>query len=324
MTLPDRAAAAAQQEFHQGLAVVRVGYLPLTDSAPLIVAKELRLDHQHGIHLELSRENSWSALRDRLVSGQLDAAHALYGMVYGIHLGIGSVQREMAILMGMNSNGQAITLSSALVRQGVQDEIAFADWILSGKRRLVLAQTFPTGTHAMWLYYWLASLGIHPLEDVDMLTIPPQRMVSAMQEQELDGFCAGEPWNALAIARSAGFTVATSQQIWPDHPEKVLATCADWADGNPVLSGRLISTLLEAARFADAQENREQVAHWLARPDYLDVKTEIVAERLLGHYANGLGRQWNDPCRVAFFGEGRVNFPWLSDGIWFMTQLRRW
>ena len=307
-----------------GMPVIRIGYLPLTDCAPLVVAHELGLDHQHGIHLELIRESSWSVLRDRLVSGELDAAHALYGMVYGIHLGVGSVQREMAILMGLNSNGQAITLSSRLASQGVRTGANLADRIRTGSRRLVFAQTFPTGTHAMWLYYWLASLGIHPLEDVDMLTIPPQRMVTALQQQQLDGFCAGEPWNALAADQAVGFTVVTSQQIWPDHPEKVLATCADWADVNPALSRTLVTVMLEAARYADVLQNREEIANWLAQPAYLNVASEIVRGRLLGQYSDGLGKQWDDPHGLAFFDQGRVNFPWVSDGIWFMTQLKRW
>lgn len=304
---------------------VRVGFLPLTDCAPIAVAIALGLDAKHGIHIVAQREASWAAVRDKLVSGDLDAGHALYGMVYGVELGIGSRQTDMAVLMTLNQNGQAITLSSQLAGEGVTDGTSLAAYLRSSGRRAVFAQTFPTGTHALWLNYWLAAHGIDPLRDVRTVTVPPQQMVAGMGEHRMDGFCAGEPWHAYAIARGAGFTVAASQDVWPDHPEKVLACTADFAERHPRTARALIATLLEAARFIDASnENRACAAGIICSRDFIDVNPLTIAPRMQGRYASGTGRTWEDAHRLRFHADGAVNFPYLSDAMWFMTQQKRW
>ncbi|HTJ92246.1 MAG TPA: CmpA/NrtA family ABC transporter substrate-binding protein [Pararobbsia sp.] len=304
---------------------VRVGFLPLTDCAPIAVAIALGLDAKHGIRIVAQREASWAALRDKLVSGDLDAGHALYGMVYGVELGIGSRQTDMAVLMTLNQNGQAITLSTQLAAQGVTDGATLATHLRESGRRAVFAQTFPTGTHALWLNYWLASFGIHPILDVRSVTVPPQQMVASMGEHRIDGFCAGEPWHAEAMTLGTGFTAATSQDVWPDHPEKVLACTADFAARHPDTARALVATLLEAARFIDASdENRACTAGIIASRDYIDVNPLAIVARMQGRYDNGTGRQWDDPHRLRFHAHGAVNFPYLSDAIWFMTQQKRW
>ncbi len=160
-------------------------------------------------------------MRDKLLSGEIDAAHALYGLVYGVQLGIGGPQGDMAVLMVLNRNGQAITLSNPLT-EALNESGNLKEALASLGRPPVFAQTFPTGTHAMWLYYWLAAQGVHPLRDIRSVVIPPPQMVDALADGQLDGLCVGEPWNAVAEARGAGKTVALTSQIWPDHPEKVL------------------------------------------------------------------------------------------------------
>lgn len=209
------------------LATVRVGFIPLTDCAPLAIAALKGFDKKYGISLQPSKEASWAAVRDKLVAGELDAAHILYGMLYGLELGIAGKPQQMANLMTLNRNGQAITLSSDLQAQGVSDS--------HGLKRLIdqkapgsytFAHTFPTGTHAMWLYYWLANTGIDPFADVRMVVVPPPQMVMNMRIGNMVGFCVGEPWNARAINDRIGFTAATSQQIWADHPEKSSARAA--------------------------------------------------------------------------------------------------
>ena len=304
---------------------VRVGFLPLTDCAPVAVAIALGLDAKHGIHLVAQREASWAAARDKLISGELDAAHALYGMVYGVELGIGSRQTDMAVLMTLNQNGQAITLSSQLTEEGVTDGASLAAYLRASGRRAVFAQTFPTGTHAFWLNYWLAAQGIDPIRDVRTVTVPPQQMVASMGEHRIDGFCAGEPWHAYAIARGTGFTVATSQDVWPDHPEKVLASTADFAARNPNTARALIATLLEAARFIDASsENRACTAGIISSREYIDVNPLAIVPRMQGRYESGTGRAWDDAHALRFHADGTVNMPYLSDAIWFMTQQKRW
>jgi ABC-type nitrate/sulfonate/bicarbonate transport system substrate-binding protein len=295
---------------------VRLGFVALSDAAPLAAAKILDLGKRHGLTLELCRQPSWAAVRDKLLSGEIDAAHSLYGLVYGVQLGIGGPQADMAVLMVLNRNGQAITLSNALA-QSLQETRNLTAALVALGRPAVFAQTFPTGTHAMWLYYWLAAQGVHPLHDVRSVVIPPPRMVDALAENTLDGFCAGEPWHAVAEARGAGRTVALSSAIWPDHPEKVLASRREFVSLYPNTARALIRTLLEACCWLDAPAHRADIAGWLAAPELIGVPAPLIASRLQGtRSAAGLP--------VSFFDDGRVNFPRESEGLWFLTQFRRW
>lgn len=210
-------------------AQVRVGFIPLTDCAPVVMASVKGFDKKYGLTLQVSKEASWAAVRDKLTSGELDAAHVLYGMIYALQLGVAGPQHDMANLMTLNHNGQAITLSNQLKGQGVTDLASLKKAVDSRpKGSLTFAHTFPTSTHAMWLYYWLASAGINPFEDIRTVVVPPPQMVMNMKIGNMSGFCVGEPWNQRAISDSIGFTAATSQQIWPEHPEKVLGTRAQW------------------------------------------------------------------------------------------------
>ncbi|QUG75393.1 nitrate ABC transporter substrate-binding protein [Erwinia sp. E602] len=306
--------------------VVRVGFIPLTDCAPVVMAAIKGFDKKYGISLQPSKEASWAAVRDKLTSGELDAAHALYGMIYGLQLGVAGPQHDMANLMTLNQNGQAITLSAQLKAAGVTDAAALKKAV-SGQEpgSFTFAHTFPTSTHAMWLYYWLAEAGIHPFNDVRTVVVPPPQMVMNMKIGNMSGYCVGEPWNQRAIAENIGFTAATSQQIWPDHPEKILATRSQWVQENPNTARALTAAVLEAARWIDASDaNRRETAQVIAGRAYLNTRPETIEGRMLGQYDNGIGRQWQDAHPMRFFDEGRVSYPWLSDGMWFLTQQRRW
>ena len=228
--------------------------------------------------------------------------------------------------MTLNQNGQAITLSSDLAEKGVHD--------LDGLKTLIgqqapgtytFAHTFPTGTHAMWLYYWLASAGINPFNDIRTVVVPPPQMVMNMRIGNMVGFCVGEPWNARAINDRIGFTAATSQSIWADHPEKILGTRRDWVEKNPHTARALVSAVMEAARWIDASpENKRETARILSRRAWLNCKEQYLTGRMLGEYDNGLGQRWQDAHPIRFFNEGAVSYPYLSDGMWFLTQFRRW
>lgn len=299
--------------------------MPLTDCASIVMAAVNGFDAKHGIRIVPSKESSWASVRDKLVNGELDAAHSLYGMVYGVQLGVGGPKKDMAVLMGLNQNGQGITLSSQLREVGVRDGASLAGLVARRERQYTFAQTFPTGTHAMWLYYWLASHGINPIHDVKTITVPPPLMVANMRMGRMDGCCVGEPWNNRAIIDGIGFSVATSQEIWPDHPEKVMATTANWADRHPNTARALVAAVLEASRWIDASlANKQKTAEVIAKPAYVDTDTEVIAARMLGRYQNGLGKSWDDRKCMKFFDDGAVNFPYLSDGMWFMTQHKRW
>ncbi|STR70425.1 NrtA [Raoultella ornithinolytica] len=305
---------------------VRVGFIPLTDCAPIAIASLKGFDKKYGITLVPTKEASWAAVRDKLIAGELDAAHILYGLLYGLELGIAGKPHAMANLMTLNRNGQAITLSSDLREKGVTD--------LGGLKRLIgqrapgsytFAHTFPTGTHAMWLYYWLASGGIDPFTDVRTVVVPPPQMVMNMRIGNMVGFCVGEPWNARAINDRIGFTAATSQAIWPEHPEKILGTRSEWVERNPNTARALVAAVLDAARWIDAsEENKRETARILAKRAWLNTKEQYLTGRMLGEYDNGLGQRWQDAHPIRFYDQGEVSFPWLSDGMWFLTQFRRW
>lgn len=295
---------------------LKIGFVPLGDAAPLVAAKLLEFGHAHGLTLELSRQPSWAALRDKLLTGELDAAHTLYGLAYGVQLGIGGPRQDMAVLMVLNRNGQAITLSNRLA-DALAEHGTLPRALATLERKPVFAQTFPTGTHAMWLNYWLAAQGVHPLRDIESVVIPPPQMVAALTEERLDGFCAGEPWPALARQRGVGRTVVRSGEIWPDHPEKVLACRRDFVVRFPNTARALVQTMLEACRWLDGVGHRQEIAQWLARPDMLDVDPTLIAEQLEGSGALDKGR-------MKFFENGAANNPLESEGIWFMTQFERW
>ncbi|MEI2264822.1 CmpA/NrtA family ABC transporter substrate-binding protein [Erwinia sp. CGal63] len=305
---------------------LRIGFIPLTDCAPLVMAAVKGFDRKHGIALQLSKEASWAAIRDKLTSGELDAAHALYGMIYGLQLGVAGRAHKMANLMTLNQNGQGVTLSRQLREAGVTDAESLRRKIAAAPAgSYTFAHTFPTSTHAMWLYYWLANAAIDPIKAIRTLVIPPPQMVMNMKIGSLSGYCVGEPWNQRAISGQVGFTAATSQQIWPDHPEKILATRAEWVEENPDSARALTAAVLEACRWIEASDaNRKETARVIAGRAYLNVAPEIIEGRMLGRYEDGLGRSWQDAHPLRFFGDGEVNFPWLSDGMWFLTQQKRW
>jgi nitrate/nitrite transport system substrate-binding protein len=304
---------------------VRIGFIPLTDCSSVVMAAVNEFDKKYGIRIIPSKEASWAAVRDKLVNGELDAAHVLYGLVYGVHLGIGGPKKDMAVLMSLNHNGQAITLSNQLKEKGAVDGASLKKLIATDKREYTFAQTFPTGTHAMWLYYWLAAHDINPFKDVKTITVPPPQMVANMRVGNMDGFCVGEPWNNRAIMDRIGFTAVTTQDIWTDHPEKVLGTTADFVAKNPNTARAMTAAIIEAGRWIDASlANRRKTAETVASKAYVNTDMDVILERMLGRYSNGLGKSWDDRNYMKFYNEGAVNFPYLSDGMWFLTQHKRW
>ncbi|OWT69186.1 MULTISPECIES: CmpA/NrtA family ABC transporter substrate-binding protein [unclassified Achromobacter] len=304
---------------------VKIGFIPLTDCASVVMASVLGIDKKYGVKITPSKEASWAGVRDKLVNGELDFSHVLYGLVYGVHLGIGGPKKDMAVLMGLNRNGQAITLSEKLKEAGATDGASLAKVMQTQKREYTFAQTFPTGTHAMWLYYWLAAAGINPMRDAKVITVPPPQMVANMRVGNMDGFCVGEPWGARAIADKIGFTAITTQQIWTDHPEKVLGTTADFVKANPNTARAVTAAIIEAGKWIDASvSNRRQTAETIAAKSYVNTDMNTIVDRMLGRYSNGLGKTWDDPDAMHFYQDGAVNFPYLSDGMWFLTQHKRW
>ena len=304
---------------------VKVSFIALTDCSSVVMANYLGLDKKYGIKIIPTKEASWAAIRDKLVNGENDLSHILYGLAYGLQLGIGGQQKDMNVLMTLNNNGQAITLSKALYQKGVTEGANLKEVMEKEKREFTFAQTFPTGTHAMWLYYWLANYGINPFKDVKVITVPPPQMVANMRSGNMDGYCVGEPWNARAIADGVGFTAITTQDIWPDHPEKVLGTTADFVKKYPNTTRAVTSAILEASKYIDSSaKSRHDTATVVSAASFVNTDMSIIQDRMMGRYSNGIGKSWDDPNAMKFYNDGKVNCPYLSDGMWFMTQHKRW
>jgi nitrate/nitrite transport system substrate-binding protein len=306
---------------------VRIGIIALTDCSSIVMAHELGLFAKHGIRSVVSKEASWAVIRDRLTLGENQATHMLYGMPYASTMGLlGSPKKPMIIPLGLNHNGQAITLVKAFAEKGVkrpQDLKPLVDAAKAAGDPLTFAMTFPPGTHAMWTRYWLAAGGINPDKDVTLITIPPPQMVANMKVGKMHGFCVGEPWNARAIADGIGYTVTTTQEIWPDHPEKVLAFTAEFAEENPRTVQAVMRAVVEASQYIDKLENRPHVAEVVSRPQYINTSKDAILGRLLGDYDYGDGRSAKDPLYMTFYDRD-TGFPWKSHGLWWLSQFRRW
>jgi len=306
---------------------VRIGIIALTDCSSIVMAHELGLFKKHGIESTVSKEASWAVIRDRLSLGENQATHMLYGMPYASTLGLlGSPKRPMVIPFCLSRNGQAITLDKGLLEKGVktaQDLKPVADEAKKNSEPLTFAMTFPPGTHAMWIRYWLGAGGIDPDKDVTLITIPPPQMVANMKVGKMNGFCVGEPWNARAVADGIGYTAITTQQIWPDHPEKVFGLTEEFAEKNPKTVKALLRALTESSQYIDKMENRPHVAEVVSRPQYINVAPEIILGRLQGDYVYGDGRTGHEDLYMRFH-DRQANFPWKSHGLWWLSQFRRW
>ncbi len=308
---------------------LKIGFIPLTDCGSVVMAFELGLYKKYGLDVTVSKEASWAAVRDKLTIGENQASHILYGMPYASTLGITGSEgqkKDFVIPLVLNQNGQAITLDNKLKARGVktpQDMKRVIDED-KGKKTYTFAMTFPPGTHAMWIRYWLASGGIDPDTDVKLITVPPPQMVANMRIGNMDGYCVGEPWNARAISDGIGFTATTTQKMWKNHPEKVLGMTLEFAEKNPKTVKAMIMAIIEAAQYIDNMENRPKVAEIIARKEYVNAPVTVVLGRIQGKYVYGDGRTEQDPDYMKFYRNGDVSFPWKSHGFWFLTQHRRW
>src|SRR5688500_4329784 len=248
---------------------IRFGIIALTDCAPIVMAHELGYFKKFGIESIVSKEASWAVIRDKLSLGENQATHMLIGMPLASTMGLaGSPVKPMVIPWILNRNGQAITLNNKLKNAGVRkpaDVKPLAEKAKAAGEPLAFAMTFPPGTHAMWMRYWLAAGGVNPDKDVSLITIPPAQMVANMKVDKMDGFCVGEPWNKRAIDDRIGFTAITTQQMWKDHPEKVCAFTEEFATKNPKSVKATLKALHLASIELDKMENRKKFAEVISQ-----------------------------------------------------------
>ena len=304
---------------------IKLGFIALTDCAPIVMAGYLGFFKKAGLNVQLLKQASWPATRDALLNGDIDGAHCLYSMPFSVAAGIGGKgQTALKIAMMLNNNGQAITLENKLSAAGY-DDLEAAKKALAGGKGKTLAMTFPGGTHDMWLRYWLLAMGI-PLDVPKIIPIPPPQMVANMKVGAMDGYCVGEPWGAVAVRQKIGFTTITTQDIWKHHPEKALVVNEKFAGSRRSDLKKLMGAVLQASKWLDVSANRSKAANILGTPNFVNAKPEEIKERLLGNYALGLvghkKKVFHDDT-MSFYRGGQVPFPRKAYGIWALAQYRR-
>ncbi|HVK59526.1 MAG TPA: CmpA/NrtA family ABC transporter substrate-binding protein [Candidatus Kapabacteria bacterium] len=306
---------------------VKFGMIALTDCSPIVIAHEKGLFKKYGINSVVAKGANWAAIRDSLSSGDIQATHMLIGMPIASTMGLlGSPKKPMIIPWLLNRNGQSITLKAELKGKVKDDPKLLKPFIDAAKAKgepMTFAMTFPPGTHAMWMRYYLGAGGVNPDKDVALITIPPAQMVSNMKIGKMDGFCVGEPWNARAAQEGIGFTSLNTQDIWKDHPEKVCAFLAEFAEKYPKSVKAVLKALQEASVWLDKLENRPEQAQIVSKATYINCPPEQIIGRLKGEYDFGDGRKKQDP-NYMIFNDRNCNYPQLKYATWFLTQYRRW
>jgi nitrate/nitrite transport system substrate-binding protein len=306
---------------------MKFGMIALTDCSPLVIAHEKGLFKKFGINSVISKGASWAAIRDSLSNGDLQGTHMLLGMPLASTIGLlGAPKKPMVIPWLLNRNGQSISLKADLKGKVQADPKALKPLVDAAKAAndpLTFAMTFPPGTHAMWMRYWLAAGGIHPDRDVSLITVPPPQMIANMKVGKMDGFCVGEPWNARTVADGVGFTALNTQDIWKDHPEKVCAFTEEFASKNPRTVKAVLKALHEASVWLDDLGNRPEQAQIVSRATYINCPPEIILGRLQGKYDFGDGRTKDDP-NYMIFSKRNCNYPQPKYAVWWLSQFRRW
>lgn len=304
-------------------------FMPLTDAAPLIAAKEMGFAQEEGLALDLVRAPSWSSLRDMLAFGAVEAAHLLAPVPVAMSLGIGGVASKVSALMNMSMNGTVVGISNALAErlQDSAESFAFADAAAAGRAlsaatgELRVGVPFPFSMHAELLYYWLTASGLPAPQGLSIRTVPPPLMADALAAGEIDAFCVGEPWGSISVENGVGVLLMPGRAIWTAAPEKVLAVRSDWAAEYAGLTGRLMRAVWKAARWLGTGGALTTAAEVLSRESYLDLPSEIIDRALTGRLVvNGRGDTRDCPGFVSFY-DGAANFPWRSQAAWIGSQI---
>ncbi|MGD1881986.1 MAG: ABC transporter substrate-binding protein [Paracoccaceae bacterium] len=311
-------------------ATLSVGFIPLVDAAPLIVAHEMGFAAEEGIGLDLRRAPSWSALRDLLSFGHIEAAHMLSPVPVAAALGLGGGGTALCAISMLSMNGNVIGVSRALgekLRTSGHD-FAFDDARAAGLALIAqsdgllrIGVPFPFSMHAELVFYWLTALGLPAPQNVDIRTVPPPLMVDAVEAGEIDAFCVGEPWGSKVVETGMGDLLLPGNAIWASSPEKVLAVRSDWAENEPILRDRLIRAVWKAGRWLADPASRLLTTELLSRPAYLDLSAEIVDRALSGHMIISCGGDMRDVPNFVEFHQGAATFPWRSQAEWIGHQL---
>ncbi|MCU0527412.1 MAG: nitrate ABC transporter ATP-binding protein [Elainella sp. Prado103] len=327
---------AKQRKVKQTVAIARnglekinleIGFVPLTDCAPLAVAQEKGLFQKHGLEqVTLSREPSWKAIVEGITSKRLDAAQMVAGMPLALTLGLeGNAPTPIVTGMVLSRNGNAITLSRSLYEAGVRSLADLKGALVNHPHQThTLGVVHPASMQNLMLRYWLAAADLDPDRDLNLAIIPPPQMVATLKSGNIDGFCAGEPWNSYAVNEKAGYVIATDLDLWMGHPEKMLGIREEWANQYPETHLALVKALLEACEYCDDRRNREEIAELLAKPDYVGAQLDYIRAGFLDPYDRGDGNPPELLLRFNQFHVDMANCPSRVEGLWILTQLARW
>jgi nitrate/nitrite transport system substrate-binding protein len=308
----------------------KLGFIALTDSAPLIIAKEKGFFAKYGMtDVEVSKQKSWPVTRDNLKIGSsgggIDGAHILTPMPYLLSI---NDKVPMYLLARLNINGQAISVAEKFkdLKIGLQSKSLkkSVNKAKADKKSIKVAMTFPGGTHDLWMRYWLAAGGINPDKDVILEAVPPPQMVANMKVGTVDAFCVGEPWNAQLVSQKLGYTALSTGELWNNHPEKAFAMRKDWVDKNPNATQALLMAIMEAQQWCDQAENKEEMCKICADRKYFNVAVADILERAKGNIDYGDGRKEQNFAYRMKYWQDNASYPYKSHDTWFLTEEIRW
>jgi nitrate/nitrite transport system substrate-binding protein len=325
-------AAAATPETTRAV----LGFIALTDAAPLIVAKEKGFFAKYGMpDVEVTKQASWGTTRDNLVLGSagngIDGAHILTPMPYLISAGKvtqNNVPTPMYILARLNLDSQCISVGAeyADLKLGLDSKpfkAALEKKKAAGKA-VKAAMTFPGGTHDCWIRYWLAAGGIDPDKDIETITVPPPQMVANMKVGTMDCFCVCEPWNEQLKNQKIGYTAINTGELWNKHPEKSFAMRADWVDKNPKAANALLMAVLDAQMWCDKLENRDEVSDIVAKRAWINAPVADIKDRMRGKFDYGTGKVVENSPHIMKYWRDFASYPFQSHELWFLTENVRW
>lgn len=314
----------------------KLGFIALTDSAPLIIALEKGLFAKYGMKdVTVTKQTSWAVVRDNLELGSdrggIDGSHILTPMPYFMSAGKitkGNTPVPMYILARLNTDGQGISMSNdyADLKLAVDSSPlkAKVEEMKNSGRKFKAAVTFPGGNHDLFMRYWFAAGGINPETDVELVVVPPPQMVANMSTRTMDAFCVGEPWNDRLVTKKIGYTAITTGEFWKNHPEKAFTMRADWVDKNPKAAKALLAAVQEAQVWCDKDENKEEMCKIISAEKYVNAPVSDILERARGTFDMGNGRVLTNSDLLMKFWREDASFPFKSHDAWFITENMRW
>ncbi len=303
---------------------LRIGFIALNDSAPIIVAHENGFFQKHGLNVELSREVGWATIRDKIIHRELDAAHALGAMVISTTLGLNCLPCECLTAFVLNTDGNCITLSEDLWKRGVRDAVTMRDEIIRSRheRTYVFGVVFAQSSHRIHMCDWLRSGGVDPEKDVRIVVVPPPQLFRNLAAGTIDGYCVGDPWNSLAVREKIGWCPSVSPDLAPGHAEKVLMVRSDFAENRSDEHLAIIAALSEAAALCDNPDFRPELCNLLARREYMNVPARVIQASLVGPFDSGHGNFVPATDFIRYHRNG-ANDPTAAKAAWLIEGFTR-